>query len=151
MIDYAALKAEIAKPEYNEMTDAQIAALLNVKQSAVVRPIRARDIKKLWSRWAVLAECDVTARDNTAQKILRVLCRATYDNLIYDVFDDIDPNDATQVADVEKYLGALEGAGILTAEQRAATLALGSVAVTFPESIGTSNLNSDEIAAARNS
>jgi hypothetical protein len=102
-------------------------------------PIPAAEIKKLWSRWMVLARCRLFVLDNSPERLgdgytpeqrreiqeLRVVCQATADSLQGDVFADLDPTDPKAEADMQAYLGALEAAGVLTLEQVASTWALG--------------------------
>lgn len=102
-------------------------------------PIKATAIKKLWSRWLVLARCELFVTDNAPAVLgaaytpqigeLRVVCRATARNLQDDVFSDLDPTDPEAAADIAAYLSALIAAGVLTEEQRDATLALGKTLV----------------------
>lgn len=123
MIDYAALKAADAalpgKPSSKESAD-----LLNAQVKAVPRPIPAREIKKLWGRWGVLGAAWVKAQNQALPDEVRALCRATYDNLMGDLFADMDPADETALPDILRYLDGLQAAAVLTEEQREATLAL---------------------------
>lgn len=118
-------------------TIAERQAQLRALTEAVDAPIQAREIKKLWSRWMVLARCELFVEDNAPALLggsytpqiheLRVVCRATVRNLQGDVFSDLDPSDPEAATDIAVYLGALVGAGVLTAAQRDATLGLGKV------------------------
>ena len=123
MIDYAALRTVDAalpgNPKPQEAADA-----LNAMMARGVRAIPAREIKKLWGRWGVLGIAWVKAQDTAVPDEVRALCRATYDNLMGDLFADMDPADETAAPDILRYLDGLQAAGVLTAEQRAATLAL---------------------------
>ena len=125
MIDYAALKAADAalpgKPGPQEAAD-----MLNAQTVAVPRSIPAREIKKLWGRWGVLGAAWVKAQNEALPDEVRALCRATYDNLMGDLFADMDPADGTALPDILRYLDGLQAAAVLTEEQRTATLALAS-------------------------
>lgn len=98
-------------------------------------PIPAREIKKLWSRWMVLARCRLYVADNAPAVLgerytdqiaaLRVVCQAAADSLQGDVFDDLNPADPVAEADMKHFLGALQAAGALTAQQVSSTWALG--------------------------
>lgn len=104
--------------------------------------ILAAEIKKLWSRWMVLARCRLFVMDNGPAAIgadaytpemhlLRVVCQATADNLQGDIFTDLDPADPKAKSDMDAYLGALQAAGVLTEAQVLATWQLGGRTV-FP-------------------
>lgn len=114
-------------------------------------PIIAAEIKKLWSRWRVLARCRLFVSDNAPNLLggnytaqiheLRVVCQAAADSLQGDVFADLDPTDPQALADMNLFLGALQAAGVLTAEQVSSTWALG-VRETRPfASIGLPDLH----------
>jgi len=110
-----------------DMTDTEAAEALNALTVAVPRAIPAREIKKLWGRWGVLGLAWVKAQNLALPDEVRALCRATYDNLMGDLFADMDPADATAIEDITRYLNGLQAAGALTQEQREATLALSTV------------------------
>lgn len=124
MIDYAALKAADAALPGKPTAD-QAAEMLNAQTVVGHKPIPAREVKKLWGRWGVLGIAWVKAQNTALPEEIRAVCRATYDNLMGDLFADMDPTDPAALADITRYLDALESAGVLTEEQRAATLALG--------------------------
>lgn len=110
-------------------TVAERIAQLRARTVAQPAPVMAGAIKKLWGKWGVLGKCWVGAGDTSLPDAVRAIMRATYDNLMSDIFTDIDMADPAAAADASAYLDALEAAGVLTSQQRAATLALGSVAV----------------------
>lgn len=111
-------------------------AALKLRAVPQVRPIVAAEIKKLWSRWMVLARCKLFVDDNSPAVLgdkytpelhgLRVICQATADNLQGNVFSDLDPTEPKAALEIAAYLGGLVAAGVLTEEQRDATLALGT-------------------------
>ena len=116
------------------------------------KPIAAAFIRKQWSRWMVLAKCWLIASKPEVPDEFRVVCRATYDNLIWDVFDDINPNDQDQIADIEKYLSILVAAGALTEEQRLATLAFADFQASWASLHGwdgPDGIGQGDVAAAR--
>lgn len=125
MIDYAALKAADAAL-LGSMKPQEAAEALNAMTTRGERSIPAREIKKLWGRWGVLGIAWVKAQDTAVPDDVRALCRATYDNLMGDLFADMDPADKTAAPDILRYLDGLHAAGVLTADQRAATMALAS-------------------------
>ena len=135
-IDYQALKTVLAGlPE--GLSSAAAAEALNALTVQRARPIRAVEIKKLWSRWMVLARCELFVIDNSPAALgdaytpemhmLRVVCQATASNLLRDIFADLDMTEPEAVKDANDYLAALVAAGVLSEQQRDATLALGTV------------------------
>lgn len=106
-------------------TVAERIASLRARTIRRTRPIPAREVKRLWGQRMVLAAAWVAAGDPATPAPLRVLCRATYDNLMGDLFNDLDPSDPTQTATITAFLDGLQAAGVLSAEVRAETLALG--------------------------
>lgn len=136
MTDYAALEAELEKPEYAGLDDKARVDRLNAAVLTTTRAVPAQVIKKLWAQRMVLAAAWVAAQDANLPAELRVLCRATYDNLMGDLFVDMDPRDPTQTAHIEKYLDGLEAAGVLSAELRAETLALATVEQPLRQALG---------------
>lgn len=127
MPDYAALAAEIAQPAYAGMDDAKIAATINAAEFTAAAPIRATEVKRLWGRRMILARCWVAAEDAGTAADVRALCRATYDNLMQDLFADLDPADPTQAKEITAYLDGLVAAGMMTDQDRQDTLALAVV------------------------
>lgn len=136
MGDYKALRELLTQPPYVAMDDQ--AAATAIVAATVTRPrtIPAREIKKLWGRWQVLGMAWVKAENAALPDELRAVCRATYDNLMTDLFADIDPTETEAAKDIDKYLDALVAAGVLTDEQRAATMALAEETVPLADSIG---------------
>lgn len=116
-------------------------AALRARTVSVPRPIPAREIKRLWGQRLVLAAAYEASRDPDLPKPLRILCRATYDNLMGDLFDDLDPADPTQAPTIAAFLDGLQAAGALSDAVRAETLALGQ-AQTYPfEHVGLPDLH----------
>ena len=113
-----------AWPETSGTVAERIAALRARTVERVV-PIHARAITRLWGQRMVLAAAFEASTDPVVPKPLRILCRATYDNLMGDLFADLDPTDETQAPTIAAFLDGLQAAGALTDEVRAETLALG--------------------------
>jgi hypothetical protein len=105
------------------------------------RPIPAREVKRLWGQRMVLAAAYEASRDPEVPKPLRTLCRATYDNLMGDLFGDLDPADPTQALTIAAFLDGLQAAGVLSDAVRAETLALGQVADYPFQNIGLPDLH----------
>jgi hypothetical protein len=105
------------------------------------RPIPAREVKRMWGQRMVLAAAYEASRDPDVAKPLRILCRATYDNLMGDLFGDLDPADPTQAPTITAFLNGLQAAGVLSDEVRAETMALAQIA-DFPfQDIGLPDLH----------
>lgn len=139
-MDYTALKAELSNLAYQGLSDAQVASAISASTVDVVGPISALDVKKLWARRMILAKCFILSGDVEVPVELRVLLRATYDNLMHDLFADLDPRDDTQAPDIKKYLDGLVLAGAMTDEDRADTLALATVTEAKAVSLDCSEL-----------
>lgn len=149
MSDYAALRLLVTAPPYDKMDDRQAADALKTAVLTRMRPIPAREIKKLWGRWGVLGMVWVKAENTALPDEIRALCRSTYDNLMSDLFADMDPADETALPDILRYLNGLEAASVLTTEQREATLALATETVSLLDSVGWASLREmDERSAA---
>lgn len=148
-MNLATLAAEIARPAYADLPDAAIAAAINAGSFAVTGPIKAADVKKLWGRRMTLARCWAKALDPNVEPEVRTLCRATYDNLMGDLFGDLDPADETQAPEIAVYLGGLVAAGVMTEQDQADTLALAQA--TLPGTIAFLGrpLDESDIANAR--
>lgn len=127
-------------------------AALRAMSVSVPKPIAASEIKRLWSRWFILARCRLYVADNAPAVIglanysadlheLRVVCQATADALQGDVFSDLDPSDPQAEAEMKACLGALQFAGVMTPERVAATWALGIVQECPFASIGLPDLH----------
>ena len=151
MTDYPALAAVLAQAPYDTMGDDEAADALNAATVTRPRPIPAREIKKLWGRWGVLGLAWVKAQNPNIPEEIRAICRATYDNLMGDLFADMDPTDSAALVDMTRYLDALESAGVLTEEQRAETLALAEETVPMTTVLGwTVPIYAADVTAARN-
>lgn len=148
-MDAAALKAEIAKPDYAGLKDDEIAAALNAKTMAVTLPIPAAEVKKQFIKTGVLAKAKFYAADPAADLALRLACQTVYDSLIYDAFTDLDPTDAEQGPLIKSFLDALQAAQCLDDAGRTAVLALAAVELPGSEAFIGRPLDSSDIANAR--
>ena len=149
-MNYAALKAELAKPDYVSLSDDEAATAISAATMQRARPIPAAEIKKLWGRWGVLGIAWVKAQNAALPEEIRAVCRATYDNLMGDLFADMDPRDPAAEQDMTRYLDALESAGVLTEAQRVATLALAAETVRLSVVLGwVGDIPPADVTAAR--
>lgn len=150
MTDYPALKAEIAKPAYAGMTDAQIAAAMNTMTVASEAAVSGGDVGKLWARRGVLG----AARERANRGALTPGQRATAWNAIEmvdrDGFSGLDPKNPVQRAALVSFLDGLVAETIMNAGDKAATLALLMRSQTIAQSLGwPQGLGVTDLVAAR--
>lgn len=136
MADYRALASALERPEFAGLSDAEAAAAIEAAVESVEGVIPARAVKRLWGQRMVLAAAKMASENPEVPMPLRVLCLATYDNLMGDLFADLDPRDPTQAATIKQFLDGLEAAGVLSAEVRAETMALAVTEVPMLDRIG---------------
>lgn len=132
---YLALRDLLKQEAYSGLSDDDAAKALNEAATTRSRAIPAREVKRLWGQRMVLAAAKIASENTDLPAPLRVLCLATYDNLMGDLFNDLDPSDPTQALTITAFLDGLQGAGVLSEEVRAETLALASEAVGVPASL----------------
>lgn len=134
--DYAALKAEIAKPAYAAMTDAQIVATLNSTQTSSEEAVNGSTVGALWARRGVLG----AARERANRAALTPAQRTAAWNVIEmverDGFSGLDPSNPTLRAALVNFLDSLVTETIMTAGDKAATLALLLPTKTIAASLG---------------
>lgn len=153
MTNYVALKAEIAKPAYSGLSDAQIVVALNTTTIASEAVVSGADVGKLWARRGVLATAHERAR-RTGNPALSNAQRATAWEAIMmveqDGFSGLDPTDPKHRAALVAFLDRLVTDTILSAGDKAATLALLARSQTTAQSLGWPHgLGETDIVAAR--
>lgn len=134
---------------YAALPDAEAAAAINAATVQRARPIPAVEVKKLWGQRMVLAAAKIASEDAALPAAVRVVCLATYDNLMGDLFSDLDPADPAQAPTITEFLDGLQVAGVLTDAVRAETLALAQETVSLAASIGWPAVTEHDIAHAR--
>ena len=130
-MDYAGLKAEIAKPAYTGMTDAQIAAAINTNTVTMqISPLRVNgaDI------YNAIVPAEFQALTAAQQQIVRD---------VWGLGDGIDVSVGSNAR------LALAGAFGSATASRANLLALASVTQTIAKSLGFLSINDQEVLAAR--
>jgi len=130
-MDYAGLKAEIAKPAYVGMTDAQIAAAINTNTvTTQISPLRVNgaDI------YNAIVPSEFAALSTAQQQIVR------------DVFGLGEGIDVSLGSNARLALANAFGAATTS---RANLLALATVTQTIAKSLGFSSINDQEVLAAR--
>jgi hypothetical protein len=149
MPDYLALKAEIAKPAYAAMTDAQIVAALLSGTVTTEAPESGEAIGRVWARRGVLG----AARERAGNAGLTVAQRQTAWDAIsmveHDGFSGLDPANPAQRNALVAFLDKLIADSIMTQSDKTATLALLARTQTVARSIGWGILHDMDAASAR--
>lgn len=139
------LRAKLLTGAYPGMSNVQAAAALNIERNTVRKALSRKAIQRQWWKRQILARCWVIANTQTATLAQRALCFATYQNIMTDVFDDIDTGDALLID-----FPALIALNVLTTNERDATLALADVqALWVEEVLEIPNINATDVAEAR--
>jgi hypothetical protein len=153
MTDYAALKIEIAKPEYDGLTDVQCAALVNSKTVAVPRDVSTGDaITALvfttagdWGSVCAVADGVITAGVSQATRVRCVSIRELF--IRGPIFR---ATNATHWAQFISAVDVLITDGRMSAEGKAALEALGRPVISLALSMGwPGGVGDGDIAAAR--
>lgn len=149
MADYLALKAEITKPAYAAMTDAEIVAALLTNTVSPEVVTSGADIGKLWARRGVLG----VARERASRAALTPAQRATAWDAIsmieQDGFSGLDPAQPAQRSALVAFLDRLVTDTIMTAGDKTATLAALARTQTVGQSIGWPLVYESDLIAAR--
>lgn len=163
MTDYAALKVEIAKPEYNGMTDVQIAASINQKTVTLYRDFSHRAARDAlifldngdWGNVVAVADGVITAGINQATRVRCISLREALRGGMNDYFSYTNVNHRSRALAV---IDALTP-GQMSVAGRAAFVALGEYLFPLGESMGwpgpvpgqvPSGVGDGDVTAARN-
>lgn len=149
MVDYAALKAELDKPAYFAMTDAQAAEALRTTQATSEDAISTAVVGRLWARRKVLATASARSTDNALTAAQRLSARWALTMVEFDGFADLDPRNPAQRTALVAFLDALVTDGVMTTSDRTATLALAVPTRTVAEAIGWPSVWPADVTAAR--
>lgn len=149
-MDYAALKAEIAKPAYAGLDDAALADAINVKTVVVKRPVASADARRYlmltgkWPRIAGIARGLISPADE-AQALGAV---ALVEGL--SMIDSFDLEVPAYRAAVQAQLGACEATGLIDANDVAGILDFANVIQPlFPQTIVPFNFEEMRFMIAR--
>lgn len=126
MVDYAALKVEIARPVYARMSDAEIAAAVLTALVGAQRMVPSVEVGRLWAQQGVLAAAR-EAGNRGANAAARQLGWRVLDIVEKDVLGELDTRNAGDRAAFETLLDLMVASTapqIMTAAQRNATMAL---------------------------
>ena len=153
MADIDILREEILNDPlsrlYSEMVDSEVAESLNTPNRPGLGPVSAASVRSyillngIWPRLQGLAAAatDPTVK-GTAITILQVMAPNS--------FDTIRMNDPSVHAAVSAMLQTTVDAGAMTAEHRAALLALGDKMISRAQELGLGQVHHLQVAEARN-
>ena len=136
MLDYNALRVELAKPAYTALTNAQAANVLRTTSASNEDAISTASVARLWARRDVLGVARERANRATLTPAQRALAWRAIEMVERDGFADLDPRIPAQRTALIAFLDALVADGVMTAGDKTATLALATPARTIAEAIG---------------
>lgn len=147
MANLAALRAELDKPAYTAMGNAQAAVAVMAAQITGELVTSGASMGQLWARRGILG----IARERSNRAALTPAQRATAWEAItmidQDGFSGLDPTNATHRAALVAFLDRLVTDTIMTASDKTATLALLSRTRTGREVFGA--IDENDVAQAR--
>lgn len=154
-MDLAAIKTEIAKQEYDGLSDAEIADLLNAKTVTRNRLVPTWEVKKhaienqYWSAIVMATEPgNPLAIPAESLVTVRGLAIAAHD-WIDDPAGKISTIDF-ELASVQTLMGGLVQSGLLTQPQATSLAALGTETVSFLSIVGAAKIGPHHVSEARN-
>lgn len=124
MIDLVALRAELNKPAYAGLSNAAAAVAVMAAQITGELAVGGADIGKLWARRGVLGAARERASRAALTPAQRALAWTAVEMVAQDGFSGLDPNSPAQRAALVALLDSFVTDTIMTAGDRAATLAL---------------------------
>ena len=144
-MDYTILSNEIRLPQYENMTDSEIADALNALSAATRRRVPIAELQALAMESGVYTALRVVVGNAQAPAELRAVAQTVLD-LANARFADVDMDNASAV----QMFGALQQAGIITPQQAAAIDALATVpGVSRAVALGLGAVAEADVAAAR--
>lgn len=147
MVDLAALRAELDKPAYAGLSNTAAAVAVMAAQITGELSVGGADIGKLWARRGVLGAARERANRAALTAPQRGLAWTAIEMVAQDGFSGLDPNSPAQRAALVALLDSFVADAIMTAGDKAATLALLSRTRTGREVFGV--LDENDIARAR--
>jgi hypothetical protein len=154
-MDLAQIKTEIAKPEYDGLSDAAIADLLNAKMTTRSRVVPTWEVKKhaienqYWSAIVMATEpgnpLNIPSESLVTVRGLAIAAR--------DWIDDTSGKILTidfALASVQTLVGGLVLTGLVTQSQATSLAALGSETVSFLSVVGAVKIGPHHVSEARN-
>lgn len=143
-MDYAALKAELAKPAYAGMTDAEAAVAINAATVVVKRPVQSADARRYlmlvgkWPTIAALARGLIAGTDGEKLAAVALVEALT----LKETFNLSVPAYLTAV---QAQLGACEAAGLIDAADTAGILDFANVSVPLLPTIGCGEIQDVDV------
>ena len=145
-MDYKILANEITVPQYAGMTDAEIVAALNALPAPTRRRVPLAELQARAMEAGVYTALRVVVGNATAPAELRAVAQTVLD-LANARFADVDLDNPASV----QMFGALQQAGVITAQQAALIDALATVpGVSRASSLGLGTVTETDVAKARN-
>jgi hypothetical protein len=149
-MDYAALKAEIGRPDYAGLSDEQIAAALNAPYPRVV-DVSARAVRAVLTKrggaWFKVGIASASATADMCWAAARMLYDAQREGQEGQLFGTSDPD---ILAGISLGLSAMVGNGVLTDGDVKAVLDLAKGTTTRAAELGWErDINPGDVAAAR--
>ncbi len=143
-MNLAALKEEIAKPEYSGKTDNEIAAAINTKTITRSRLLQTWEVRQhaienfYWPAIVMAYEPSNTHQQSRAVAISAI-----------DWINNQETIDLERPS-VQTLLGGLQSFGLITAEQVASLMAMRMETVPFLQTIGVEQVGPHHISEAKN-
>lgn len=147
MVDLVALKAEIAKPAYAGLTDAQIAVAVMAAEIVADRTVAGLEIGQLWARRGVLGAAHERSQRGNLQASQRALAYTAIEMIDRDGFSGLDPTKPAQRTALVNFFDSLVADTIMSEADKTATLALINQPRLGREVFG--NIDASDIANAR--
>lgn len=150
-MDYAALKAEIALPAYQSMSDAAIAAALNAKTIDTVRKVATWEARSLllgtgeWGAIKLLSRQAPAMGSPEAQAVAVAI--TTVDTM--ELTSILDADDPVAFGAMQAMVGVMQAAGVMTAETAGKLLALRDVKVSRADQLGLGPVRPGDVSTAR--
>lgn len=144
-MDYTILAAELQQPQYAGMTDSEIAAALNTPSASTRRRVPIAELQARAMESGVYTALRVVVGNADAPAELRAVAQTVLD-LANARFADVDMDNASAL----QMFGALQQAGVITAQQAAMIDALATVpGVSRAVALGVGVVAEADIQAAR--
>jgi len=140
MVDYVALKAELSKPAYAGLTNAQAASALRTTLATNEDAISTAAVGRLWARRNVLGVARERANRAALTIAQRALAWQAIEMIERDGFADLDPRNPSQRTALVAMLDSFVADGVMTASDKTATLALAVPSRTVAEAIGCGDM-----------
>lgn len=146
MLDLAALRAELDKPAYTGLSNAEAAAAVMRATITTDRQVPSAEVARLWAQRGVLANAR-EAGERGANASVRSLGWRVLDMVNFDVLAELNTGNTADKATFFAMLDAMVTGGLMTAQNRTDTIALITKPRTGREVFGA--IDENDVAAAR--